>query len=233
VPSCGVRAISRSWCAPGRCPGRRTTPASPISTNGSGPLGLLWFGGHLSASQTVLPGHHARGRSRLAAIPFRDGRDHDLSGDGTDRHSRPPKLSYAAFLEQLNARPHAEAFTDIYTGRVLSGARSRRRQARRLPPGRIAAWRSRAGIPSRAPRRAREYVKPMGAICLGRITVISSRCVPARRAFYDKRLESGIVNISGLAARVVATRSCPRACVELARVTATVRAITPCSPRCR
>jgi len=45
---------------------------------------------------------------------------------------------------------------------------------------------------------AREYVKAMGAICLGRITVISSRCVPARRRFYDKRLESGIVNISGL-----------------------------------
>jgi len=152
VPSCGVRAISRSWCAPGRCPGRRTTPASPISTNG--------FGGRSGCCGLATPFSITNCSTRasrqrpvaLAAIPFRDGRDHDLSGDGTDRH-----LAAQAELRSLpraveRAAPR-RGVHHIYTGRVLSRGP--------LPPsagspssaGRIAAWRSRAGIPSRAPRR--------------------------------------------------------------------------------
>jgi hypothetical protein len=110
----------------------------------------------------------------------------------------PPKLSYAAFLQQVNSRTHTEAFTDIYTGRILTHGPTP--PATNQPPvtapdGTFSRTRHN---PITGAAEAREYVKNHGCDLFGADygNLITMRS--GTPAFYDKRMESGTVNIGGL-----------------------------------
>ena len=159
----------------------------------TGPLGLLWFGDtfqhHKLFYQGITP---ESGRGLPPYLKVVDGVMTYLVTDPIG--ISPAKVSYAAYLQKVNAQTHAEAFTDIYTGRILSHG----------PPTTPVGTAAERGFalsrrnPITGLEEAREYVKNHGCDLVGADygNLITLRSGTA--AFYDKRLESGTVNIGGL-----------------------------------
>jgi hypothetical protein len=108
--------------------------------------------------------------------------------------AKPTKLTYPALLQKFNAQPHAAAFTDVYTGRRLATNAASSAQVRSTPTSPIPLTRKN---PITGAEEAREFVKAHGCDLFGADygNLITMRSGTA--AFYDKRLESGTINISG------------------------------------
>ena len=163
-----------------------------------GPLGLLWFGDtfqhHKLFYQGITP------ESGRGLPPFLRVEDGVMSYLVTEPIGvSPPKMSYAAFLKKLNTETHTEARTDIYTGRVLSNrppAAGLNSGAAHGAPERSFALSRRN--PITGAEEAREYVKNHGCDLIGADygNLITMRS--GTPAYYDKRLESGTVNIGGI-----------------------------------
>jgi hypothetical protein len=161
------------------------------------PVGLLWFGDtfhhHKLFYQGITP------ESGRGLPPYLHVVDGVMSYRVTEPIGvSPTNLSYADFLRQVNAQPHVQAFTDIYTGRTLPG-----NPPTRLTSGtRLAAPKADLPLTRNNPitgrAEAREFVKNHGCDLAGVDygNLITMRSGTA--AFYDKRLESGTINISGL-----------------------------------
>ncbi|MFZ2639952.1 MAG: PQQ-binding-like beta-propeller repeat protein [Verrucomicrobiia bacterium] len=156
------------------------------------PLGLLWFGDTFHHHKLFYKGVSTEsGRGLPAYITVEDG---VISYLVTEPYgAKPAAQSYADMLRKFNEQTHAAAFSDVYTGRALergpkttSGAAP----AESLPLAR------RNPITGR--EEAREYVKTYGCDLVGVDygNLITLRSGTA--AFYDKRSESGTINISGL-----------------------------------
>lgn len=160
-----------------------------------GPLGLLWFGDTFQHHKLFYQG--IKPESGRGLPPFLKVVDGVMTYLVTEPiGASPPKLSYAAFLQKLNTRTYAEAFADIYTGRILAQgpATTPAEVARRAPERSISLSRRN---PITGAEEAREYVKNHGCDLAGAdyghlITMRSGT-----PAYYDKRVESGTVNLGG------------------------------------
>ena len=105
------------------------------------------------------------------------------------------KLSYTQILESYSQQPHAEGFTDVYTGRALSqDAVGKGRDQNSSAAPRVPLTRTN---PITRKEEARAYLKTYGCDLVGVDygNVITMRSGTA--AFYDKRQESGTINVSG------------------------------------
>lgn len=165
------------------------------------PLGLLWFGDTFQ--------HHKLFYEGVSPDSGRGWPPYLKVSEGVMTYRvpepigvSPAQLPYAEFLRKLNARPHADAFTDIYTGRVLSRAPSAGGTTAPAPASVSRAPERRASLARRNPitgaEEARDYVKNHGCdlagVDYGHLITMRS----GTAAFYDKRMESGTINISGL-----------------------------------
>jgi outer membrane protein assembly factor BamB len=156
------------------------------------PLGLLWFGDTFHHHKLFYKGVTVEsGRGLPAYITVEDG---VVSYLVTEPYGiKPAALSYPDMLRKFNEQTHAAAFSDVYTGRLLeSGPKSAPAGAPAKPLPLV----RRNPITGR--EEAREYMKTYGCDLVGADygNVITLRSGTA--AFYDKRSESGTVNISGL-----------------------------------
>ncbi|MBI5822117.1 MAG: PQQ-binding-like beta-propeller repeat protein [Verrucomicrobia bacterium] len=156
------------------------------------PLGLLWFGDTFHHHKLFYKGVSTEsGRGLPAYITVEDG---VISYLVTEPYgAKPAAQSYADMLRKFNEQTHAAAFSDVYTGRMLKEGpkvTSKTVPAEPLPLAR------RNPITGR--EEAREYVKTYGCDLVGADygNLITLRSGTA--AFYDKRSESGTINISGL-----------------------------------
>jgi hypothetical protein len=115
----------------------------------------------------------------------------------------PPGVGYVQFIATLKTqKTYVDAYTDIYTGRVLSGdppnihwpATPPASAATVTPPPSASTRRN----PVTGLDESREFQKTHGcdlyAVDYGRMLTMRS----GTAAFYDKQLESGTVNISGI-----------------------------------
>jgi hypothetical protein len=160
------------------------------------PLGLLWFGDtyhhHKLFYQGVTPDS---GRGLPSFIRVIDG---VMSYWVTEPFgTKPPSLAYPLVLQKFNAQMHIEAFADVYTGRNLSNGPTSSKMiiAAGTRPNAIPLTRKN---PITGADEAREYVKNHGCDLYGADygNLITMRSGTA--AFYDKRSESGTINISGM-----------------------------------
>ncbi|MFA6561718.1 MAG: PQQ-binding-like beta-propeller repeat protein [Verrucomicrobiia bacterium] len=156
------------------------------------PLGLLWFGDTFHHHKLFYNGVTVEsGRGLPAYITVEDG---VVSYMVTEPYGmKPPKLSYTDMLRKFNEQTHAAAFSDVYTGRLLERGPKASPVAASAEPLPLAR---RNPITGR--EEAREYMKTYGCDLVGAdygnfITLRSGT-----GAFYDKRSESGTINISGL-----------------------------------
>src|SRR5689334_4735162 len=114
--------------------------------------------------------------------------------------AKPAGVSYVNFLLGVNARTNTDVFIDVYTGRTMShGSSGKTSSASHATETDRTVPLSRRN-PITGAEEAREYLKSHGCDLAGAdygnlITLRSGT-----GAFYDKRLESGLVNISGLRA---------------------------------
>ncbi len=160
------------------------------------PVGLLWFGDTFHHHKLFYKGVTVEsGRGLPEYLRVVDG---VMSYLVTEPYgSKPTNITYPVMLQQFNAQTHEEAFTDIYTGRALSRpparAASRSRTARSAVPIPFSRQNPITGADE-----AREYEKNHGCDLVGVDygNLITMRSGTA--AFYDKRLESGTINISGI-----------------------------------
>lgn len=155
------------------------------------PLGLLWFGDtfhhHKLFYQGVTP---ESGRGLPGYVTVEDG---VMSYMITEPYgSKPGWLSYADMLKKFNEQMHAAAFSDVYTGRPLAKGAKAAAGASPVQPLPLAR---RNPITGR--EEAREYMKTYGCDLVGADygNVITLRSGTA--AFYDKRSDSGTINVSG------------------------------------
>lgn len=156
------------------------------------PLGLLWFGDTYHHHKLFYKGVSPEsGRGLPAYITVEDGViSYMVTGPYGEK---PGALSYPDMLRKFNEQAHAVASSDVYTGRLLAnGPKSTPATARAKPLPLV----RRNPITGR--EEAREYMKTYGCDLFGAdyghlITLRSGTA-----AFYDKRIESGTINISGL-----------------------------------
>jgi hypothetical protein len=168
------------------------------------PLGLLWFGDTFHHHKLFYKGFtHEAGRGLPANIQVADGVMKYLVVD-PPCGPNPAAISYFNYLKRLNEeKTYLEARVDVYTGRVLQQTAAQKadsagdvREKTRPATGRP------AGLGRRNPitgiEEAREFLKAHGcdqyAVDYGNILTMRS----GTAAFYDKRLESGTINISGI-----------------------------------
>jgi len=160
------------------------------------PLGLLWFGDTFHHHKLFYQGVTVEsGRGLPAYITVEDG---VVSYMVTEPYGmKPPKLSYTDMLRKFNEQVHAAAFCDVYTGRLLAGAPKVAAPAAAATAGAKPPPRARRN-PITGREEAREFLKTYGCDLFGADygNLITLRSGTA--AFYDKRIESGTINISGL-----------------------------------
>jgi len=171
-----------------------------------GPLGLLWFGDTFHHHKLFYRGITPEsGRGLPPFLKVKDGVMTYLVPEPVG--VSPLKLSYAAYLQQVNTQKFSEAFTDVYTGRVLSGPPVMAKDGGAPSADDTAAARPGAPPPPvpltrRNPitgaEEAREYLKTYGCDLTGADYGYLITMRSGTAAFYDKRLESGTVNISGM-----------------------------------
>ncbi len=170
------------------------------------PLGLLWFGDtfhhhKLFYKGMVLPRtnmgspsyYTVSGRGLPPYFTVEDGVMSYMVSEPVD--AQPAGMSYPDVLRRYNEKAHAVAFNDVYTGRVLE-------RGPKTPPAAPAAAAEPLPLARRNPitgrEEAREYMKTYGCDLVGADygNLITLRSGTA--AFYDKRDDSGTINISGL-----------------------------------
>ncbi len=160
------------------------------------PLGLLWFGDTFHHHKLFYKGVTPEsGRGLPVYLRVMDG---VMSYLVTEPYgAKPAKLTYPALLQKFNAQTHAAAFTDVYTGRQLAtnapATAAPETRSANSPPGISLARKN----PITGAEEAREFVKNHGCDLVGADygNLITMRSGTA--AFYDKRRESGTINISG------------------------------------
>lgn len=164
------------------------------------PLGLLWFGDTLHHHKLFDRGFTPESPRGLPGnIQVRDGEIQYLVGK--EPHGpNPTSLSYRDYLQQLDReKAYLAGRVDVYTGRVIDQV-----PADRLPVADLPATVNAVeppGLTRRNPitgiEEAREFLKTYGcdqfAADYGGVLTMRS----GTAAFYDKRLESGTINISG------------------------------------
>jgi hypothetical protein len=167
------------------------------------PLGLLWFGDtyhhHKLFYQGFLP-ETGRGLPQTITVA---GGVMKYAVPSPPHAIQPRKLSYLDYLHQLDQKTYDDAYIDVYTGMRLS-ASDWRRAAPAQPPASVdelpSPWP--LAVPRRNPitgvEEAREFVKTHGCDQWGADygKVITMRSGTA--AYYDCRLESGTINVSGV-----------------------------------
>jgi len=168
------------------------------------PFGLLWFGDTFHHHKLFYRSfHHETGRGLPANIQAVDG---VMRYQVTEQPygPNPTSMSYHQYLRHLEEnKTYSSAYVDVYSGRTLSqaeGAKIAFREHGSSSDTQGNLW----TIPS--PRRnpltgveeGREFLKTYGCdrtpVDYGHLCTMRS----GTPAYYDKRLESGTVNISGL-----------------------------------
>ena len=169
------------------------------------PLGLLWFGDtfhhHKLFYKTF---HHETGRGLPTEISVVDGLM-KYAATANPYGPNPPGVGYHDYLRLLEReKTYVASYTDVYTGRVVP-----RDEARRVdfPAGEAALPTDPAGPPAVAARRtnpitgiveARSVMKTYGCdrdpVDYGLLMTYRS----GTAAYYDKRLESGTINLGGI-----------------------------------
>lgn len=175
------------------------------------PLGLLWFGDTVHHHKLFYKGFtYEAGRGLPTTFQVADGVLKYLVAK-EPCGPNPTTIGYVEYLRQLTEKKsYLEAQVDVYTGRVLrqidspaaesaasdtraANAGASDRSAPAQPPGAVGRRNPITGI-----EEAREYLKSHGcdqfAVDYGNLLTMRS----GTAAFYDKRLESGTINISGI-----------------------------------
>ncbi|MDZ7619545.1 MAG: PQQ-binding-like beta-propeller repeat protein [Patescibacteria group bacterium] len=170
------------------------------------PLGLLWFGDtfhkHKLYYKTFF---HEAGRGLPETIEVVGGvMKYEVTKEPYGPN--PPGIGYHDYLRLLEReKVYTDGYTDVYTGRVLSEAEAE--QAADVFTRSVDATAEEAAIPPEFPTRrnpltgkteAREMIKTYGCdlwrVSYGDLFTFRS----GTAAYYDNRLESGTINISGV-----------------------------------
>ena len=168
------------------------------------PLGLLWFGDtfhhHKLFHKTY---YHDTGRGLPAIIQVVDGvMKHEITAEPYGPN--PKGVSYHAYMRYLEEhKKYGNAFIDVYTGQPVSRRKTERIAFRQQPlphdPG-TNVWRmppSRRN-PLTGIQEGREFLKTYGCdqfpVDYGMLWTMRS----GTPSYYDKRLESGTINIGGV-----------------------------------
>jgi outer membrane protein assembly factor BamB len=160
------------------------------------PLGLLWFGDTVHHHKLFYPGFaHEGGRGLPSFLRIEDGVMSYLIARqplGVKRFS----MSFPDYLRESVEREYADAHTDVFTGRAMS--ERAKFSTRSTAPTHVSAPPLTRRNPITEIEEGREYVKSHGCDLFGADygNLITMRSGTA--AFYDKRLESGMINISGM-----------------------------------
>ncbi|MBM3890437.1 MAG: methyltransferase domain-containing protein, partial [Verrucomicrobia bacterium] len=165
------------------------------------PLGLLWFGDTAHHHKLFYQGYeHEAGRGLPPYLRVVNGvMSYVVAKEPIGQ--KLDSMSYKDFLEYVSDRPHAEVHTDIYTGRTLSRGENAGAAG---PPKAFGAGTARPSPlpltrknPITGVEEAREFLKTYGCDQIGADygNIITMRSGTA--AFYDKRAESGTINVSG------------------------------------
>lgn len=175
------------------------------------PLGLLWFGDTVHHHKLFYKGFtYEAGRGLPTTFQVVEGVLKYLVAK-EPCGPNPTAIGYVEYLRQLTEKKsYLEAQVDVYTGRVLQQIEPRTahptasdsrasdtaasdRSVPPQPPGAVGRRNPITGI-----QEAREYLKSHGcdqfAVDYGNLLTMRS----GTAAFYDKRLESGTINISGI-----------------------------------
>ena len=169
------------------------------------PLGLLWFGDtfhhHKLFYKTF---QHETGRGLPQTIRVVDG-VMKYEATKTPYGPNPPLVPYHQYLRLLErTKAYLDAYTDVYTGRVLSDAEAARVAFPQSGPGAPDDAGQNVNIPAGRTNpltgivEARSFLKTYGcdryAADYGSVLTLRS----GTAAFYDKRTESGTINVSGM-----------------------------------
>ncbi|NLX95940.1 MAG: PQQ-binding-like beta-propeller repeat protein [Rhodopirellula sp.] len=168
------------------------------------PLGLLWFGDtfhhHKLFYKTF---QHEAGRGLPQEITVQDGVMRYAITE-SPYGPNPPGIGYHDYLRQLEReKTYRQSYTDVYTGRLLSPREVAAINFPETPP---------AGPPQpRPPASPSPRKNPLTGIVEGRTMLKTYGCDrdpvdygrtityrSGTAAFYDKRLESGTINIGGV-----------------------------------
>ncbi len=170
------------------------------------PLGLLWFGDTFHKHKLFYSTYyHEAGRGLPQGIEVVDGvMKYEVAKEPYGPN--PPGVGYHDYLRLLEQQKvYFNAYTDIYTGRVLSESEAERAAAMFEPSADGGA--KPAGFPPEFSTRrnpltgkleAREMIKTYGCdlwkVCYGEMFTFRS----GTAAYYDNRLESGTISIGGV-----------------------------------
>lgn len=172
------------------------------------PLGLLWFGDTFHRHKLFYRGFlHETGRGLPQGIDVVDGvMKHEVTEEPYGPNPR--DIPYQTYLRLLDEQMvYSDGYTDVYTGRVLPECEVRRMAIEFDRPGGAAdEMPTEIVLPEVTVRRnpltggleAREMVKTYGC---DRYTVDYGELATYRSgtaAYYDNRLESGTISISGV-----------------------------------
>lgn len=165
------------------------------------PLGLLWFGDTYHHHKLFYQGFQPEtGRGLPQTITVAGG-VMKYFVPRPPHAAQPAKVGYLDYLRQLDQKPYDEVYVDVYTGMRLSGpVDGGTAKVAPSPEEANAPW------PLAAERRnpitgvveAREFLKTYGCDQWGADygNMVTLRSGTA--AFYDSRLESGTINVSGM-----------------------------------
>ena len=161
------------------------------------PLGLLWFGDTAHHHKLFYPGFtHEAGRGLPSYLNVVLGvMSYFVAADPIGQKT--DVMSYQDFLRYVTERKYVPVHIDIYTGRALSSGAAEGLAPSAASPAKQPLPLSRQN-PITGAEEAREFLKMHGCDQFGADygNLITMRSGTA--AFYDKRSESGTVNISGI-----------------------------------
>jgi hypothetical protein len=166
------------------------------------PLGLLWFGDTFHHHKLFYRGYlHETGRGLPQYFRVVDGVMRYLVAE-EPLGPNPATMSYFDYLRYLDKQTYREAEIDVYTGRLLGQKQSQGTDgAADLGAGAGATCGHGVSMGRRNPitgvEEAREFLRTYGcdriAADYGGVLTLRS----GTAAFYDKRLDSGTINVSG------------------------------------
>ncbi len=169
------------------------------------PLGLLWFGDTFHRHKLFYRGfRHESGRGLPGGIAVVDG---VMRYEVTEEPygPNPRGIGYHDYLRLLDEqREYFDGYTDIYSGRVLAECEAERRaNGFARPEGAVGEQTVLPDVsvrqnPLTGQREAREVIKTYGCdrwpVDYGQVMTYRS----GTTAYYDNRLESGTISISGV-----------------------------------
>ncbi|MDD4871005.1 MAG: PA14 domain-containing protein [Kiritimatiellae bacterium] len=189
----GFSIITRAGALPGA---ENYTGSANYDQRVKVPLGLLWFGDTIHHHKLFFKGYeHEGGRGLPTHIRVVDGSLRCLVPK-EPQEAYPTSMKYLEWVRQYSLKTFDEVSIDVYTGREMSRVATNWDNS---------VTETKTHIPTPLIRRnpitgideVREFIKTYGCDTFGADygNIITMRSGTA--AFYDKRLESGTINISG------------------------------------